>query len=930
MKLSSREAITGTSLRARVAAFLVLVGLFPLFAVACYVVFYQQDVLSNTANDNLAKHAVLQADAVERIINGAVEDVGVLAANPIIQSRSASAEEKSGQLEQAQDFFDIFEDITLVDHGGVVISSTSYLYYGAWEDKPWFEEAASGRSSISEAHLIPSPSRLVVVITVPVTVEGQVTAVVAGQVNMERVWAILDSVTIGDSGFLVLLDRNENLLSHPNKELLMSNIGGTWSGAVSGNTREIEVPPADGRSQLVGHAAATDILGWQVVALQDQGEADALANGALMNLVAIGVVVLVITFAASLILSRSIARPIGLLASGMRQIAAGRLDERVSASGLKEIEDLSSSFNTMATNLQRSAQDLRRAHDKSQTILNAAGEGIYGIDANGHVTFINPSAQKMLGWTGEDLNGRSAHETLHHAKADGSPYRHADCPILAALQAGNVYSKADDVFWTKDGISFPVEYIASPIQEGETIVGAVVTFQDISERRAAEETIRHLAYHDSLTRLPNRALFTDRVAMALNHARRASQMVAVIFLDLDRFKLVNDTLGHAVGDQLLQDVAEELVRVLRDCDTVARMSGDEFTFLIPDLNRREEALEVGERILDGLRQQRKLGHNEMVISGSLGIAVYPDDGDDPETLLRNADIAMYRAKDNGRDVCQMYDPMMNASIVARVALEQDLRRALKRKEFVLHYQPKVNVDAGEVVGAEALVRWQHPERGLVPPAEFITVAEETGLIVPLGEWVLRAACEQMNAWQDAGLPPIRLSVNLSPRQWQHDSLVEMVAAVIGEVGVNPAYLQLEITESVMMQDVDRAISVMGRLKQLGVEIAVDDFGTGYSSLNYLKRFPIDVLKIDRSFVREMHSDANDAAIVQAIIALARTLKLAVVAEGVETIEQMESLKERQCYEMQGYLFGKPVPAEAFKAILTQNKRPLLLASTTQP
>ncbi len=389
-----------------------------------------------------------------------------------------------------------------------------------------------------------------------------------------------------------------------------------------------------------------------------------------------------------------------------------------------------------------------------------------------------------------------------------------------------------------------------------------------------------------------------------------------MFLDLDRFKVVNDTVGHAGGDQLLQSVGEHLTKVLREVDTVARAGGDEFALLVPGISRVEDAVEVAQRVLGSLREPRWIAGHEFHVTTSIGIAVYPGDGGDAETLLRNADTAMYRAKEQGRDTYQIFAPSMNANIVEQAVLENDLRYALGRDEFVVHYQPQLVIETSQIVGIEALVRWRHQGRGLVYPDDFIPLAEDTGLIVPLGEWVLRTACAQNKAWQEAGLPPVRMAVNLSARQFQ-PSLTDLVARVLRDTGLEPKWLELEITEGIAMRDLDFTVTMLRSLRDMGVTISIDDFGTGYSSLGYLKRFPIDAVKIDRSFVRDTPADADDAAIVTAIIGLAQSLNLRVIAEGVESHEQLSFLKERQCHEMQGYLFGRPVPPEDFEGMLRQ-------------
>ena len=429
------------------------------------------------------------------------------------------------------------------------------------------------------------------------------------------------------------------------------------------------------------------------------------------------------------------------------------------------------------------------------------------------------------------------------------------------------------------------------------------------------DSLLHLAYHDELTGLPNRMLFLDRLNVAIAQARRDGGAVGVMFVDLDQFKLVNDTAGHAEGNTLLRNVGRRLREVVRDADTVARLGGDEFA-LLTKLEREEDLAEAAKRVLQELRQRVVLKGHEFNVTASIGLAEYPAHGEDGEALLRNADIAMYRAKDDGRNRIKLYHKSMNAEIAERVAIEADLVHALEQDQLVVYYQPQFDIATGNVVGLEALVRWRHPERGLLLPDEFISVAEETGLIVPLGEWVLREACAQNVAWQEAGLAPLRMAVNVSALQFQERDLAAVVANVLRETRIKPGLLELEITESVAVQSVERTIATLNTMRQLGIQIAIDDFGTGQSSLAYLRQLPIDRLKIDRSFISDIKSD-SDATITSSIIEMGRTLGLTVLAEGVETLEQLAYLKDQGCNEMQGFLWGKPMTADAVPSVLKQ-------------
>lgn len=462
-------------------------------------------------------------------------------------------------------------------------------------------------------------------------------------------------------------------------------------------------------------------------------------------------------------------------------------------------------------------------------------------------------------------------------------------------------------------------YVLKPVKL-DKLVNAIELCLDGIRRekqiRQQEEYIRHMAYSDPLTGLPNRELFNELLHQSLAQAQRHDRHLAVLFLDLDRFKVINDTLGHTVGDQLLQAVANRLKNCCRrDQDVVARRGGDEFIILLPDLDAPQDAVRVAQTIIDSFDKTFILPEHELFIGSCIGISLFPADGSDVDTLIKNADMAMYRAKELGRNRFHLYNSSMDAQAATRLTMEISLRRALKGDEFFLDYQPKINVKTGRVVSFEALARWKDPERGLVEPKQFIPLAEETGLIVQLGEWVLRTACAQNKAWQDANYPQLRVAVNFSPRQFLVHQLAEMVENVLAETNLDPCWLELEVTEGIMLQNVDSTIKTLRRLSALGVHISIDDFGIGYSSLSYIKKLPINTLKIDKSFISDITSNPDDAAIATAVINMAQSLRLNVIAEGVENEEQAKLLKSLQCSEMQGFFFSRPLSAEKFPFIL---------------
>jgi diguanylate cyclase (GGDEF)-like protein/PAS domain S-box-containing protein len=555
-------------------------------------------------------------------------------------------------------------------------------------------------------------------------------------------------------------------------------------------------------------------------------------------------------------------------------------------------------------------QRLLESETRYATTVELAAVGIAHIDARGRFAWANQRLRDMLGYSGEELANLTVWDVSH---PDDVHVTDGDRRLLHTGEIDTL--RAEKRYVRKEGSTLWVR-ITSAVRRGVdgALLYDVSVVEDITARKIAEERVRYLATHDELTGLPNRALFGELLGHAIETARRHGRQCAVVFLDLDRFKIVNDSLGHAAGDLLLREIAQRLRTSVRTSDVIARLGGDEFVLLLEEVADSSVAVAVAKKILSSLRVPVEIGRHECRVTGSIGIATYPLDAGDASTLMKHADMAMYRAKEEGKNNFQFYSADTSPMSVEHLVLEAHLARALERQEFSIQYQPKVDILTGEIKGAEALIRWWNAELGTVSPAHFIPLAEDTGLIVPIGKWVLRAACEQNVAWQRRGLPKIVMSVNLSPRQFKDPALLDDIAAVLQETSMAPELLELEITESMIMHDVDDAARKADAIKRLGVRLAIDDFGTGYSSLSQLKRFPIDTLKVDRSFVRDVANSEEDRVIARTIISLGKALGVTVVAEGVETDEQLAFLRENACDEVQGYYFSKPCHPDVFAGL----------------
>ena len=563
--------------------------------------------------------------------------------------------------------------------------------------------------------------------------------------------------------------------------------------------------------------------------------------------------------------------------------------------------------------IKRSAADLRHAKDGAERSVNELSSYLKAIDqhalvsvadAAGRFIQVNDTFCRICGYRRDELLGRDQRIVNSGVHPDDFFAGMWASVIQGEIWRGEICNRA------RDGQLYWVDAAIVPLKDADgQAVRYISVMLDITQHKESQQHITHLATHDALTGLPNRTLLQDRIQQVIAHDRRQRARTALLFIDLDQFKTINDSLGHDMGDQLLKEAASRLVSCVRTEDTVARQGGDEFIVLLPSIDLAQDAGVVAAKLLDTLNQPFEINDKQMHIGASIGIAVFPDDGADVDSLMKNSDIAMYHAKESGRNIYQFFTESMNRQAMERQSLGADLRHALARGELLLNYQPIVDARSGELASMEVLLRWSHSERGMVPPARFIPLAEQTGLIVPIGEWVLRTACAQLKSWQAQGYAVPRLAINISARQFRQQDFLEGVLQILHETGVDARLIELEITEGVLIDDAEEVKVTLNRLSELGVQIALDDFGTGYSSLSYLKRFPIDTLKIDRSFVMDIARDRDDAAIVTAIIAMAHSLGMNVVAEGVEDAAQLAFLREKKCDYLQGYYFSRPCAAE---------------------
>ena len=775
--------------------------------------------------------------------------------------------------------------------------------------RPFVRAARRSNSVVWSDTYLSARGRIVVAVAVPLALPGRSAeaahGALVGELNLDQLSRFAREIGRAGEVLPIVVDRHGQIVGHPDafRSLRQENINNLpLLHELPVTTPQTAFFQLDG-TDYIGSTTPIPGPGWTTLVAQPTAQAYATVRSTMLALAAASLLAMVFALIAAFVAGRRVSRQVADFGRHMQAIAAGDYQAFIPRSATSEIEGLAQSMRQMAAAVLQREDSLRLA----ATVFESSAEGIMITDAQQRIISVNPALVAITGFTADDVVGKTP-AVFSSGRQDREFYRRLWASIgHDGFWHGEIWNRR------RNGEVYPELLTITAVRDASRVVTHYIgSFFDISERKQAEERIHFMAHHDALTKLPNRTLLDDRLRQAIVNSRRRNDHTAVLFLDLDRFKLINDTLGHDVGDRLLDRIAEALQAMLRETETVARLGGDEFIIVIPDLAEVDRVAILARKVIDIVSTPHTIDGRLLHVTTSVGISVYPADGSDPATLLRNADTAMYHAKESGRNNFKFFESAMNLVVQERVTIENDLHAALERGEFLLHYQPQVDCRSGEIIGMEALIRWQHPQRGLVTPYHFIGIAEETGLIVPIGEWVLGEACRQARRWHDAGHSGLRISVNLSARQFQQPDLHERIDAVIRATGIDPTTLELELTESMLMADPAAATEVLRELANLGVKMAIDDFGTGYSSLAYLKRFPVTRLKIDQSFVRDLSTDLNDAAIVSAVVAMAVSLKLEVIAEGVETIEQLRYLETHGCHAIQGYYFSRPKPAADFE------------------
>ncbi|WP_243373022.1 EAL domain-containing protein [Geotalea sp. SG265] len=850
-----------------------------------------------------------------------VDDKLRIAQNALAAAAANIPPDKLRESDKAQRFLDAqYSLLALFDNAlfifspkGSIIAESPYIEGRRGRDisfRDYYKETVkSGKPVISSPYFSThNPGQPCVILTVPIFgTDGKLTAIFAGSFNLlgQNFLEDLSHTRIGQTGYVYLFDNHRTIIIHPDKTRIMHRdvpvgINRLFDRSIAGFEGSGETRNSKGIETFSSfrHLRTTN---WILAASFPIAEAYAPLKTNRIYFVTVMVAGAAVTLILVWFLMQRLTAPLSVITRHVEAVPKKPgVHNLIDLDRKDELGTLIKAFNRMAISLDQHQNALQESESNFRALADNANDGLHIITGSNRLAYVNRRAAEIIGYTVEEMLFATTENIVHPDHLPVMKER------TIRKEAGEpVPEQFETMLAHKDGSCIPVEVTtARTLWQGKQAELAIV--RDITDRKKAAVEIQQLAYYDTLTGLPNRSLLHDRINQSIVQAVRCNRKVGILFLDLDRFKGINDTLGHLAGDGLLAAVAERLMGCIRETDTVARIGGDEFVIIIPALEHTEDLSKVAEKILAVISKPLDLKGKEIFITASMGIAVYPDDGNDVYGLLKNADFAMYQAKDQGKNAFQYYSQELNAQALEHLMLESDLRRALERNEFVIYYQPQMDLNIGRVVGMEALLRWQHPDLGLLPPSRFISLAEETGLILPIGEWALETACAKARKLLDMGLTQLRVAVNFSGSQFRQKRFVEMVEAVLQKTGLTPLQLELELTESMIMSNAEENTNVLRKLKEMGVSLAIDDFGTGYSSLSYLKHFPIDRVKIDQMFIRDVPDSADDSAIVSAIIAMAHNLNLKVTAEGVENMNQLEFLCSRNCNEIQGYVLSAPL------------------------
>lgn len=903
------------SLRSRLLL-LMLVAVAPwVIAMSTHLWHGQQRAIS-AATDDALDLARAAAARQEQAIANARAMLQVLSTLPAV--RTGSADDCRRQLSEIHRQATDYANFVVTDAAGHMLCASKGSGATSFSEREWYRQAVAQRGFVTTPMIFGKLQGLAVLPTAQPILNpyGEVERVVLAAVNVEWLGRLLRQTRLSKDGALSVVDGSAATLARePADATLIGKplalpavvdlVHAGRQAEASGQARDVQ-----GQAMLYavarvpGAAPVYVVASLPVAGVLAQAQHEFRTNLGILG--ALTVFMLALTW---FLIEAFALRDVRSLIALARRVASGDYHARAALDSARgEVGELARAFNDMAVSIDQHFEQATR-------IMEVVPEAIIMSNTEGRIVRVNKQAETIFGYDASELTGQLIEVLIperFHAHHAGHRHMYMNEPVSRQMGTrGNLFGRR------KDGSEFPVDISLALLkgEQGGLVISAV---RDISERQTYEAKIVHQAMHDALTDLPNRAMFRELLARAMTQADRAEKLLAVMFLDLDGFKNVNDTLGHEAGDALLKVISHRLVGALRREDVVARQGGDEFTLLLPGLNIFQDIVQIAEKLLAAVAEPVLYQGHAIHITASIGVTIFPFDDLDAESLLRNADTAMYEAKQAGKNNFRFYTADMNAAMRERMDIEAGLREALEKHQFTLYYQPQAAIDNLQVVGVEALLRWTHPDLGPVSPAKFIPVAEESGLIVPIGEWVLREACRQIRVWREAGWSNLKVAVNLSARQFRQDDLLDTVHRILREAGLTPedGALELELTESMVMQRVDAHVQTLKKLHAMGVSLSIDDFGTGYSSLSYLKRFPIQTLKIDQSFVRDLTVDAEDAAIASAIITLGHSLKLKVIAEGVETIEQLAALRALGCDEIQGYYFGKPMPADAMTTFLS--------------